>query len=327
MADLVKVEEDFDGVRLDRWIKQHYENVSFGQAQKLLRTGQIRVNGKRAKGDLRLKEGQEIRIPPHINSITKSEKKLSDKDIKFIQSLVIYKDDHIIAINKPAGIPTQGGSKVKKHIDGLLDGLKFDKEEKPHIVHRLDKDTSGVLLLARTRKAARELGYMFKSRNIRKYYWGLTIRVPELNQGMIVTFIDKEEDENTGFEKMSNNKKEKGKKAMTYYQVMEQAAQKLAWVAFWPRTGRKHQIRLHALELKTPLLGDYKYEREQTILDEESDIPNILYLHARRIIMRHPITGQNLDITAPLGTEMTKTWKFFDFAVDDKSDPFEELEL
>ncbi len=327
MADLVKIEEDFDGVRLDRWIKQNYENVSFGQAQKLLRKGEIRVDGKRAKGDYRLKEGQEIRIPPQMNSIERAEKRLSEDDLRFIRDLVIYKDDHIIAINKPAGIATQGGTKVTQHIDGLLDGLKFDKEEKPRIVHRLDKETSGVLILARTRKAAREMGFLFKSRNIRKYYWALANRVPTLRQGLITTFIDKEEDEETGYESMSSNKKEKGKKAATYYQVMETAAQKLAWIAFWPRTGRKHQIRLHALEINTPLIGDYKYSREQIILDEETDIPNMLYLHARRVIMRHPITGQNLDIVAPLGHEMKKAYKFFNFPTDDKSDPFETLEL
>jgi len=329
MAELVKIDEDGDGVRLDRWLQKRYENIGFGQLQKLLRTGQVRVDGKRAKGETRLALGQEVRLPPQINDIEPNEKKerpLSDDDVKFIQSLVIYKDDYIIAINKPGGIATQGGTKVNKHIDGLLDGLKFDKDEKPHIVHRLDKETSGVLLLARTQKAARELGFMFKDRNIRKYYWALTNKVPEPNQGLVTTFIEKEEDEE-GNDKLKQNKDEKGKKAATYYQVMENAGQKLAWVAFWPRTGRKHQIRLHSLEMRTPLVGDYKYCRDQPILEEQPELPDILYLHARRIIMKHPITGKKLDITAPLGHEMKKAWKFFGFNSEDKSDPFEILEL
>jgi len=325
MADIIKVEEDFDGVRLDKWIQKHYENVTFGQVQKLLRTGQIRIDGKRAKGDARLAVGQEIRIPPQMESIEPAEKKISKKDEEFIQSLILYQDEHIIALNKPAGIATQGGSKVTKHIDGMLDGLKFDYEERPHMVHRLDKETSGILMIARTQKAARLMGEMFRDKTIRKYYWALTIGVPDPMQGVVTTFIDKEDED--GYEKMATNKKEKGKKSVTYYSVMENAGRKLAWVAFWPRTGRKHQIRLHSLEMKTPLLGDYKYCMEQEILEGESELPKRLYLHARRIIMRHPITQKKLDITAPLGDEMKKAWKFFGFPVNDKTDPFEELEL
>ncbi len=327
MAEIITITEAQDGARLDRWLKKEYPHLPFGELQKIIRTGQIRVNGKRVKGDKRLEIGQQLRLPPHMNSIVaKKDKSISEEDTKFIQSLVIYKDKHMIAINKPAGLATQGGTKVKKHVDGLLDGLKFDGL-RPHIVHRLDKDTSGVLLLARSPKVAKALGDMFRERDIRKYYWAITTGVPQRLQGKITTSIEKEEDEETGRETMKNSKKGKGKEALTYYQVLENAARKLALVAFWPRTGRKHQIRLHALEMGCPLLGDYKYLHEQEILEETPDLPNILHLHSRRIIMRHPITGQKLDITAPLDTQMKKTWDFFGFNSNDDSDPFEELKL
>ncbi len=327
MAEFITITEAQDGARLDRWLKKEYPHIPFGEMQKIIRTGQIRINGKRVKGDKKLELGQELRLPPQMNSIVaKKEKTVSDEDAEFIQSLVIYKDKHIIAINKPAGLATQGGTKVKKHVDGLLDGLKFDGLH-PHIVHRLDKDTSGVLLLARSPKVAKALGAMFAGRDIRKYYWAITNSVPQARQGKITTTIDKEEDEDTGYEKMRNSKSGKGKESLTYYQVLDNAARRLALVAFWPRTGRKHQIRLHALEIGCPLLGDYKYLRDQEILEETMDLPNILHLHSRRIIMRHPITGQKLDITAPLDPEMKKTWDFFGFDANDETDPFEELKL
>ena len=179
MAEGITIGESDDGQRLDRWLKKHYPGIAFGQLQKVLRTGQVRVDGKRAKGETRLAAGQVLRIPPQLQSpLPKKDREISQRDADFIRSLVIYQDDHMIALNKPSGLATQGGTKVGKHIDGLLDGLK-DGGDRPHLVHRLDKDTSGVLLLARNPKMARALGEIFSGRDVRKYYWAVAAPPPK----------------------------------------------------------------------------------------------------------------------------------------------------
>ncbi len=324
MAENVVIAETEDGVRLDRWLKKHYPAVPFGNLQKILRTGQLRVDGKRVKGDARLVKGQQIRIPPQLSGTGPGDKKhVSGKDAGFIRSLVLYEDDAVIAINKPAGLASQGGSKITRHVDGMLEGLAVDGV-KPHLVHRLDKDTSGVMLLARNPQMAKKMGALFQGRDIRKYYWAITVPAPKLHQGKIKSVIAKTA--GADGEKMRPAEDDKGKTALTYYQVLETAGTKLAWVAFWPRTGRTHQIRVHALEMGCPLLGDYKYERRQDLLEETPDLPKILHLHARRIILPHPVTGKTLDITAPLDKTMRKTWEFFNFNPDDKTDPFLDVE-
>jgi len=324
MVDNVTVAEEDDGVRLDRWLKKRYPDTTFSNLQKILRTGQVRVDGKRVKGDARLVKGQLIRVPPQMAlPVPKNEKGMTEKDTDFIRSLVLYKDEHVIAINKPAGLATQGGTKINRHVDGMLDGLVYDGV-RPHLVHRLDKDTSGILLLARNPKIARRMGELFQGRDIRKYYWAITVPAPAQHQGKIKSAIAKVD--GPGGEKVRGVSEERGKTALTYYQVMETAFNKLAWVAFWPKTGRTHQIRVHALEMGCPLLGDYKYSRHQPLLDELPELPNMLHLHARRVILPHPVTGKKLDITAPLDPQMKKTWKFFNFNPDDKSDPFEGVE-
>jgi 23S rRNA pseudouridine955/2504/2580 synthase len=324
MAEGVIVSEADNGQRLDRWLKKQYPEIPFGQMQKILRTGQLRVDGKRAKGDARLATGQIIRIPPQMTSPQPKEARgLSQKNVDYIQSMVIYKDDYIIALNKPSGLATQGGTKISKHIDGLLDGLKFGGD-RPHLVHRLDKDTSGVLLLARSAKAARAMGEIFQSRDIHKYYWAITTPAPDQMQGKIKSAIAKVS--GVGGERMMAVDDEDGKMALTYYSVMEKIKDSVAWVAFWPRTGRTHQIRVHAAEMGCPLLGDFKYEHTQPFLQENPDLPESLHLHARRIIFKHPFTNKKVDITAPIGIDMKKTFKFFGFDADDKSDPFEDMD-
>ncbi len=325
MAKNIIIKEEEDGVRLDRWLKKNYPETTFSNLQKILRTGQLRIDGKRAQGDARLVKGQTLRIPPQLATpALKSERGLSKKNIDFIQSLVLYKDEHLIAINKPAGLASQGGTNINRHVDGLLDGLIYDGV-RPHLVHRLDKDTSGVLLLARNPKIAKLMGEMFQGRDIiRKYYWAITVPAPHQHQGKIKSTIAKVD--GPGGEKVRGVSAEKGKTAITYYQVMETALNKLAWVAFWPRTGRTHQIRVHAAEMGCPLLGDYKYGQNQMFLEDMPELPNMLHLHARRVILPHPMTGKRLDITAPLAPVMRKTWKYFNFNPEDKSDPFEDVE-
>lgn len=330
LENLVITEAE-DGQRLDRWLKKHFPVVTFGQMQKILRTGQLRIDGKRVKGDARLATGQIVRIPPQLRlpqDDTAPKKALSEKDAAFIQSLVIYRDDHIIAINKPAGLATQGGSKINKHVDGMLDGLKFGNEDRPHLVHRLDKETSGVLLLARTPAMARELGDMFRGRDMRKYYWAVTVPAPSDDSGKIKSSIAKVE--TRGGERMMAVDEDSGKMALTFYQTIDALGDQLAWVAFWPRTGRTHQIRVHAAQIGCPLLGDDKYGA----WDSES-LPEILqgmetaeslHLHARRLIFEHPRSGKRIDITAPLGPLMKKTFVHLGFDFDNREDPFEGME-
>jgi 23S rRNA pseudouridine955/2504/2580 synthase len=326
MAEGVTIEEADDGQRLDRWLKKHYPALPFGQMQKILRTGQIRVDGKRAKGDTRLAAGQLIRIPPQLLALPeKGERGVSPRDAEFIRSLVIYKDQHVTALNKPAGLAVQGGTKITRHIDGMLDGLREDEtDERPRLVHRLDRDTSGVLILARTTLAAQALGEMFKGRDIRKYYWAVTSPAPQIDQGKIKSSLAKVD--TGGGERVMAVREDEGKTAITYYSVIERVGKDLALVAFWPKTGRTHQIRVHALEMGCPLLGDFKYDPAQAFLAQNPELSTELHLHARRIIMPHPVTGRPLDITAPLSPEMKKTFKYFGFNPDDRSDPFEELE-
>ena len=327
MAENVTIAEADDGQRLDRWLKKHYPDLPFGQMQKILRTGQIRVDGKRAKGETRLVKGQAIRIPPQLNApLEPRERRLSDKDVDFIRSLVIYKDQHVIAINKPVGLAVQGGTKITRHIDGMLDGLTGEDGERPRLVHRLDRDTSGVLLLARTALATRALGEMFRGRDIRKYYWAVVSPAPQIDQGRLKSVLAKV-DTGGGERVMAvSEDNDEGKTVITYYSVLERVGDELALVAFWPRTGRQHQIRVHALEMGSPLLGDFKYDPAQRFLMSKPELPQSLHLHARRIIMPHPVTGDTLDITAPLAPEMKKTFKYFGFSAEDNSDPFAELE-
>lgn len=317
------IAETDDGQRLDRWLKKNFPDLPFGQMQKILRTGQIRVDGKRAKGETRLVKGQDIRIPPQLTlPQPEKERVISKKDSDFMRMMVIYEDAHILALNKPAGIAVQGGSKITRHLDGLLDALAKDGQ-RPHLVHRLDKDTSGLLLLARNPKVASLFGKMFQSRDIRKYYWAITAPAPHMPEGKIQSSIAKVE--GPGGERMMAVDEEQGKNALTFYSVRESVNDKIAWVAFWPKTGRTHQIRVHAAQMGCPLLGDYKYGA-QSLLEETPGLPRALHLHARRVIMAHPVTGRKLDLTAPLAGDMLKTFKYFGFDANDKSDPFEDVD-
>lgn len=315
------VSEDDDGQRLDRWFKRHVPELPYGLAQKLMRKGQVRVDGKRAKADTRLSAGQDIRIPPIEDE--KQDKKpakkgVSKEDAEFIRSLVIYEDKDVIAINKPHGLATQGGTNTKRHVDGMLDALAGKDGVKPRLVHRLDKDTSGVLLLARSSKIATELGKTFKGRDIKKIYWAVTAGVPADHEASIKAPITKAGGPQK--EKMVVDDKE-GKFAITDYTVLEQAGDKAAFVAFWPRTGRTHQIRVHATLMECPILGDGKYGGPEAQI-EGFPVQRQMHLHAWRLILPHPGRKGVLDIQAPLPPELKKTWKDLGFNYKYKGDPF-----
>ncbi|MCB9982516.1 MAG: RluA family pseudouridine synthase [Rhodospirillales bacterium] len=331
----ITVKDDDDGQRLDRWLKKAVPELPYGLAQKLIRKGQIRADGKRLKPDSKLKAGQEIRIPPVESKPFGAKPKLTDKDKAFIKSLVIYEDADVIALNKPAGLATQGGSKTKVHIDGLLGALADKNGVKPRLVHRLDKDTSGVLLLARSAKVAQTLGDAFKKRDIKKIYWAIVSPAPEQLDGTIKAPLTKAGGSNK--ERMVVDEKD-GKMAITDFMVLENALNSAAFVAFWPRTGRTHQIRVHSELIGCPIVGDKKYARlpEQEEWHEarrkvEADFKNLnmadrLHLHARRVILPHPSGRKKpLDITAPLPPELKKSWKALGFSPNLKADPFEDV--
>ncbi len=334
-----KVSADDNGQRLDRWIKANVPELSYGLAQKLMRKGQIRVDSKRAKPDMRLEEGQDIRIPmPDAKEIAarkhqEHKRKLSPADIDFIRSLVIYDDGDVIALNKPYDLAVQGGTKTRRHVDGLLPGLKNELGVVPRLVHRLDKDTSGVLLLARSAEAARRLGAMFKGREVKKIYWALISPVPEHHSGTIRAGILKGEGGRK--EKMLVDD-DKGKSAVTEFAVLETAGNQAAFAAFWPRTGRTHQIRVHAQLIGSPIIGDRKYRKERPEqefehIPAEADLDRLdmsrrLHLHARRVILPHPLKKGRLDISAPLPPELLKSWRLLGFETNSKTDPFGHMD-
>ncbi|MEM6811071.1 MAG: RluA family pseudouridine synthase [Pseudomonadota bacterium] len=319
----IEVSEDEDGQRLDRFLQKHLKGVPFGLLQKLMRKGQIRVDSKRVKPATRLEQGQSVRIPPMETREEKPKDFVSEKDAALIRSLVIYDEGDIIAINKPSGLATQGGTNITSHVDGMLGALANEKGVKPRLVHRLDKETSGVLLLARSADMAKKLGKIFQGRNIQKIYWALTAPAPEMNQGEIRAPLLK--DTSNDFEKMIID--DAGQPATTYFDIIERAHKQMAFVAFWPKTGRTHQIRVHAAHMGAPIIGDRKYTRD----DLEISVDGVshakrLHLHARKIAFRHPDTNKEVMIEASLPEELEKSWKSFGFDPQTQYDPFQDIQ-
>ena len=322
-VQLVKVLEKDEGIRLDRWFSRYYPDLKNGQLQRLLRAKNIRVNGKKVTADTRLNIGDEIRIPPlTVSEKTDQPRDLSKADIAFMRDLVIYKDDAVIVLNKPAGLAVQGGSKTERHIDGLLDALRFEKDERPKLVHRLDKETSGVLVLARTNKAAQILTKAFQTHEARKVYWAVVIGCPEKEQGKIDAPLLKKSGKN-GSESVQVDR-ENGQKAISLYHVADSLSHKAAWLELMPLTGRTHQLRVHCAYLGTPILGDEKYggvcENFRT-----QGISSRMHLHARAIRVPHPTKGM-LEIMAPLPPEMKKSFEFFGFNAKNKENAFKAFE-
>ena len=316
-------------MRLDRWFKRHYPALGHGHLEKLLRTGQVRVDGKRAKAGDRLEAGQAIRLPPQINSISPAQsdarpaRTKGSADQEFIESLVIHEDASTFVLNKPSGIPSQGGSGVSRHIDGLLEGLQGNKRQRPRLVHRLDRDTSGVIVVARTLPAAAALSESLRRRDAKKTYWALTKGVPVPRRGIIKLALSKQGEDGRD-EKMhaAEPDDENAKSAVTYYTVMGAAANQYAWVALRPITGRTHQLRAHLAHIGTPILGDHKYGG--LVAKGLGELEDRLHLHARAIDIAHP-EGGRLRALAPLPPHMKHAWDLFGFNANDKSDPFAEL--
>ena len=297
---IVKIKSEDDGIRLNRWFLREYPSLSLSRLQKLLRTKQIKVDGKRAETSTRLSTGAELRIPPLDNEKAEPDKNvLSQKDADFIKSLVIYKDDKIIVLNKPSGLAVQGGTNTTKHIDGMLDALKFDLEEKPKLVHRIDKETSGLLVLARNRKSAEVLTKAFRDKNLQKTYLALVRGCPDIKEGTIDYNLEK-----VG-EKMEVVKD--GQKALTSIKVLDNTGKKFALVEAHPLTGRTHQIRAHLEAINTPILGDNKYYGNERVRLKE--VQDKLYLHAYKIDLS-AIYNKKMIIKADLPAYFTEACQF-----------------
>ena len=317
---MITVDEKDDNIRVDRWFARHYPELKNGQLQRLIRGKNIRVNGAKTSADTRLHAGDILRVPPmEVSEKSNLPRRLSKADIEFMQSLVIHKDDDVIVLNKPSGIAVQGGSGQARHIDGMLDALRFEKEEKPRLVHRLDKDTSGILLLGRSANAAAKLAEAFASREAKKVYWALVYGKPKLLSGKIDAPLAKMSGEKGG-EQMRVDF-ENGQKAQTLYHVIDSLAKKVSWLEMMPLSGRTHQLRVHCLTLNTPIVGDGKYmdkTRENMGLKDE----HRLHLHARAIKIPHPRKG-TLEIFAKIPQHIKDSFEFLGFDEKTAENPFD----
>ncbi|GGH25284.1 hypothetical protein GCM10007036_32310 [Alsobacter metallidurans] len=322
----VTVTADEAGMRIDRFLEARFPGLSFSHIQRVVRKGELRVNGKRAETKDRLEEGQAVRIPPLSLTPPKTGPRASKADEEtraYLKSITLYEDDDMLVIDKPMGLAVQGGSGMTNHVDKMLEALTDSKGQTPRLVHRLDRDTSGCLVIAKTRFAASALAKSFRSRDTRKTYWALVAGVPRVKQGRISTYLAKGEDED-GDAKMhvAKHGAEGATHAVTYYAVVETAAQKLAWLSLKPVTGRTHQLRAHTVHIGHPIVGDPKYFDIEN-WELPGGIQNRLHLLARRIVIPHPRSGKPVDVTAPLPPHMRQSWNLLGFDTA-RYDPIED---
>jgi 23S rRNA pseudouridine955/2504/2580 synthase len=329
MSDTVTVGEADGTLRLDRWFRRHYPSLAHGRLERLLRTGQIRVDGKKAKSGDRVSPGMAILMPPPAmlaaepTLFPEPQTRVRPQDEALLRDLIIHRDELAIVLNKPPGLAVQGGSGTTRHVDGMLDGLRFGHAERPRLVHRLDKDTSGVLLIARTAAAAAFFTRAFREKTTRKIYWAIVAGRPKLLQGKIDLALAK--GPGRSGERVHPN--DDGKDAVTYYTVVDSAGDRASWLALLPLTGRTHQLRAHCAAIETPILGDGKYGGAAAHLAglSHGGAAHRLHLHARSLAIPHP-AGGTLSAIAPLPPHMKRMWDFLGFAAD-APEPFAELEL
>lgn len=322
----VTVGEGEAGMRLDRWFKARFPSLRHGELEKLLRTGQIRVDGGRVKANRRLEPGEAVRVPPLSAPQAAPSRKdgaFKREDADFIRKLILFEDKALIALNKPFGLAVQGGAKTARHIDGMLAALEKNGE-RPRLVHRLDRDTGGLLLLAKTRAAAATLGGSFQRHEVEKTYWALVAGSPSPREGTIDFKIAKRmvragEAER---EMVVPAEGEDAKKAITDFQTVEDAGGSAAFVALRPRTGRTHQLRVHCAAMGTPIVGDGKYGGPLAKLE---GVAPKMHLFCRAMTFPHPETGKPVTIKAPLTGHMLDTWKFFSFDREAKVEWPEDL--
>ena len=309
------VSDDDDGIRLDRWFKRNMPEVSFNMVSRWSRTGQLRLGGKRALPGDRIEAGQEIQVPPHEAAPSSSARRqprrepLSAEEVQLVRDMVIYEDPSAFVLNKPPGLATQGGTKTHQHLDRLLDGLAGEGG-RPKLVHRLDKDTSGALLVARTARSAGHFAKAFSGRTARKVYWAIVAGVPDAEQGTIDAPLAKQP--GTGGEKMHVDE-ENGLPAKTRWKIIDRAGNRAAWVELQPLTGRTHQLRAHMAAIGYPIVGDAKYGGVEAFLT--GGISRKLHLHARRIRIDAPDAGK-IDVIAKLPPHFAETLATLGFQIE-----------
>jgi 23S rRNA pseudouridine955/2504/2580 synthase len=321
-VEALRVTDAENDMRLDRWFRLHFPEVGYTYLQKLLRSGQVRVDKKRAQANDRLLSGMEVRVPAVVRQPKrqtpglKAPLGISKADRDAIEKMILYEDDHVLVLNKPFGLAVQGGTGTKKHIDGMLEGMadRFGGE-RPRLVHRIDRDTTGILLVAKTRQAATKLGRTFQTRSAAKTYWAVIRGVPKPPQGKIEAALVKASGpDGDRVRKALPGEQDRAMHATTHYAVVDRAAHKAAWVSLKPVTGRQHQLRAHMHMIGYPIIGDNKYEGDLNMPAE--NIEKKLHLHARRLIIPHPITGAKIDVTAPLPDHMRRTFDLLGFDPD-----------
>ena len=308
----------------------------------MCRKGEIRIDGRRAKPGVRVEDGQTVRVPPLPEAerqASKAKGPVCQADAEMIRKTVIYRDEHVIALNKPSGLAVQGGSKQRRHVDGLADALRFEYEDKPRLVHRLDKDTSGILLLARTRAVANALAKAFRARDVRKVYWAAVAGVPNPRTGVIRYGLAKTRRHGKAGEGEKARvilpedveRTPDARHATTDYSVLAALGTRVSWVALFPVTGRTHQLRAHMAGIGHPVVGDGKYGGSGQENPGDGwgsqlggEISRKLHLHARSLLLDHPVTGECLELLAPLPPHMNRTWKMLDWNVSGvPEDPFQ----
>jgi 23S rRNA pseudouridine955/2504/2580 synthase len=319
----VVVTADEANMRVDRFLEARFPGLSFSHIQRIVRKGELRVNGKRADSKDRLDEGQSVRIPPlkldapkAAASFSEAAKKIHDA----LKDMILFEDDDVMVLNKPAGLAVQGGSGITRHVDQMLETMRDAKGQRPRLVHRLDRETSGCLLVAKTRFAATALTGSFRHRSARKIYWALVAGVPKPKQGRISTYLAKEESEEDSIMRVAAHGDEGASHAVTYYAVVETSAAKLAWVSLKPVTGRTHQLRAHMAHIDHAIVGDPKYFNKEN-WQLPGGLQNRLHLLARRIVIPHP-RGGFIDATAPLPPHMLQSWNLLGLEAD-RFDPIE----
>ena len=319
----VAVTADESGMRVDRFFEARFPGLSFSHIQRIIRKGEVRVNGKRTQPKARLEVGQAVRIPPlKVEApAPRDDAPAAQKDRAFLKSIILFEDADVMVLNKPMGLAVQGGSGTTRHIDGMLGAIRGADGQRPRLVHRLDKDTAGCLLVAKTRFAAAALAKTFRSRSARKTYWALVAGVPKPAQGRVSTYLAKQEIEEDSYMRIAKHGEKDAVHAVTYYAVVEPAAHKFAWISLKPVTGRTHQLRAHMAHVGNPIIGDPKYFNIEN-WEFPGGVQNKLHLLARRIAVPHP-RGGIIDVSAPLPPHMEQSWNLLGFDAK-RYDPIEE---
>jgi 23S rRNA pseudouridine955/2504/2580 synthase len=319
----VTVTADEANMRVDRFLEARFPGLSFSHIQRIVRKGELRVNGQRADSKDRLEQGQSVRIPPLKLDAPKAAASFSEaakKTLDALKHMMLFEDDDVMVLNKPAGLAVQGGSGITRHVDQMLETMRDAKGQRPRLVHRLDRETAGCLLVAKTRFAATALTGSFRHRSARKIYWALVAGVPKPKQGRISTYLAKEESEDDSIMRVAAHGDEGASHAVTYYAVVETSAAKLAWVSLKPVTGRTHQLRAHMAHIDHAIVGDPKYFNKEN-WQLPGGLQNRLHLLARRIVIPHP-RGGFIDATAPLPPHMLQSWNLLGLEAD-RFDPIE----